>query len=133
VLLRIRDAIRQSHKEGEGRASSKDRIETQDPGSGKSRLGHAPCFCESSEMKKGWARFGCYRKDQKDYEYFAFATHPLKENAGSWLNGKPEFYGAEARDWVEGFVVAFEESDGAARGDCGGMARCREPGFPHFL
>src|SRR5882672_1277689 len=54
-------------------------------------------------------------------------------NAGSWLDGEPEFYGAEARDWVEGFVVAFEESDGAARGDCGGMARCREPGFPHFL
>ena len=53
-------------------------------------------------------------------------------NAGSWLDRKPEFYGAEARDWVEGFVVAFEESDGAARGDCGGMARCREPDFHIF-
>ena len=83
MLLRIRDAIRQFYKEGEGRASSKDRIETQDPGSGKSRLGHAPCFCESSEMKKGWARFGCYRKDQKEYEYFAFATTHSRK--GRWL------------------------------------------------
>jgi len=50
-----------------------------------------------------------------------------------WLDGEPEFDGAEAGDGVEGVVVALVERDGAAGGDGGGVAGSGEPGTPHFF
>jgi len=50
-----------------------------------------------------------------------------------WLDGEPEFDGAEAGDGVEGVVVALVERDGAAGGDGGDVAGGGKPGTPHFF